>query len=111
MLFCCLSRLLCLPWRAWRLGGSFPLMPIYQLDNRPLFPPPEHAEEDGLLAVGGDLSAPRLLEAYRNGIFPWYEPGEEILWWSPDPRLILEPERIKVSRSLRATIRKRTYEV
>lgn len=86
-------------------------MPIYQLDRRPLFPPPEHAEEDGLLAVGGDLSAPRLLEAYRNGIFPWYEPGEEILWWSPDPRLILEPDRIRVSRSLRATVRKGAFEV
>ncbi|MDB5351370.1 MAG: aat [Planctomycetota bacterium] len=86
-------------------------MPIYRLDRRPLFPPPEHAEPDGLLAVGGDLSVPRLLEAYRNGIFPWFEPGEELLWWSPDPRLILEPEQIQVSRSLRATIRKGTYEV
>ncbi len=86
-------------------------MPIYRLDRRPLFPPPDHAEPDGLLAVGGDLSVPRLLEAYRNGIFPWYEPGEMPLWWCPDPRLILEPKGIKVSRSLRATIRKRTFEV
>src|ERR1700712_3804675 len=87
-------------------------MPIYRLDPRiPLFPPPEHAEEDGLLAVGGDLSVPRLLEAYRNGIFPWFEPGEEPLWWCPSPRLILEPGGIVVSRSLRATIRKGRFEV
>lgn len=86
-------------------------MPIYRLDKRPVFPPPELAEPDGLLAVGGDLSVPRLLEAYRNGIFPWYEPGEMPLWWCPDPRLILEPASIKVSRSLRATIRKQVYEV
>ncbi len=86
-------------------------MPVYQLDRRPIFPPPEEAEPDGLLAVGGDLSVPRLLEAYRNGIFPWYEPDEEILWWCPDPRLVLFPGEIRVSRSLRATIRKGVYEV
>jgi leucyl/phenylalanyl-tRNA---protein transferase len=87
-------------------------MPIYRLDPRiPLFPPPEEAEEDGLLAVGGDLSVPRLLEAYRNGIFPWFEPGEEPLWWCPSPRLILEPGRVVVSRSLRATIRKGRFAV
>ncbi len=86
-------------------------MPIYRLDRRPLFPPPDHAEPDGLIAVGGDLSVPRLLEAYRNGIFPWFEPDEELMWWSPDPRLILEPGRIHVSRSLRATIRKGTFRV
>ena len=86
-------------------------MAIYRLDRRiPLFPPPEEAEPEGLIAVGGDLSVPRLLEAYRNGIFPWFEPGEELLWWSPDPRLILEPDRMQASRSLRATIRKGTYE-
>ena len=86
-------------------------MPVYRLDRRPLFPPPQQADEDGLLAVGGDLSVPRLLEAYRNGIFPWFEPGEELLWWCPDPRLILEPDQVNVSRSLRATIRKGTYQV
>ena len=86
-------------------------MPIYRLDRRiPLFPPPEEAEPDGLIAVGGDLSAPRLLEAYRQGIFPWFEPGGEPLWWSPDPRLILVPEEVRVARSLRATIRKGAYE-
>lgn len=86
-------------------------MPIYRLHPTfPNFPPAEHAEPEGLLAVGGDLSVPRLLEAYRNGIFPWFEPREEILWWSPDPRLILEPSKVVISRSLRATIRKKTYE-
>jgi leucyl/phenylalanyl-tRNA---protein transferase len=85
--------------------------PVYLLDERPLFPPPGRARGDGLLAVGGDLSVPRLLEAYRNGIFPWYEEGEPILWWSPDPRLVLVPDEFRASRSLRAVIRKGTYDV
>jgi leucyl/phenylalanyl-tRNA--protein transferase len=78
---------------------------------RASFPPPEGADADGLVAVGGDLSVPRLLEAYRRGIFPWYEEGGPILWWSPDPRLVLEPGEFRASRSLRGTIRKGTYEV
>lgn len=61
---------------------------------------------DGLLAIGGDLSIPRLLKAYRHGIFPWYGPGQPILWWSPDPRLVLYPERLHISRSLSRTLRK-----
>jgi leucyl/phenylalanyl-tRNA--protein transferase len=81
-------------------------MPIYQLDDRHVFPPPDHAEPGGLLAVGGDLSPGRLLRAYAMGIFPWYEEGEPILWWSPDPRLILEPAAFHVSRSLRRTLRR-----
>jgi leucyl/phenylalanyl-tRNA--protein transferase len=85
--------------------------PVYFLDERPVFPPPELARGDGLLAVGGDLAVPRLLEAYRNGIFPWYEEGEPILWWSPDPRLVLVPDEFRASRSLRAVLRKGTYEV
>jgi leucyl/phenylalanyl-tRNA--protein transferase len=63
-------------------------------------------EPNGLLAVGGDLSEDRLLLAYRSGIFPWYGPGQPILWWSPDPRLVLFPSRLRVSRSLVKTIRK-----
>jgi leucyl/phenylalanyl-tRNA--protein transferase len=86
-------------------------MPVYPLSDRLAFPDPEQADESGLVAFGGDLSVGRLLEAYRRGIFPWYEPGEPILWWSPDPRLILEPDELKVSRSLRASLRKGTYEV
>ena len=83
--------------------------PIDRLGNAPAFPPPELARADGLLAVGGDLSAPRLLEAYRNGIFPWFDAEGPILWWSPDPRLVLDPAGLRVSRSLRAVLRKGTY--
>lgn len=86
-------------------------MPVYRLDDRPIFPDPEDADPSGLLAIGGDLSIPRLLEAYRRGIFPWSGPDEPLLWWCPDPRLILEAEGLRVSRSLRATIRRGTYQV
>ena len=80
-------------------------MPVYQLiPELSLFPPTEEAEEDGLLAIGGDLTKDRLLAAYSKGIFPWYEIGQPILWWSPDPRLVLIPEELKISRSLRARI-------
>lgn len=70
------------------------------------FPPVETATPEGLLAVGGDLSVARLLEAYRHGIFPWYNPGQPILWWSPDPRAVLYPDKLKVSRSLRKTLKR-----
>jgi leucyl/phenylalanyl-tRNA---protein transferase len=73
------------------------------------FPPPETADADGLLAVGGDLSAASLLEAYRNGIFPWYDAGGPIMWWSPDPRLVLDPAALRVSRSLRSVLRKGAF--
>jgi leucyl/phenylalanyl-tRNA--protein transferase len=69
------------------------------------FPPAELASPEGLLAVGGDLSSARLLAAYRHGIFPWYNPGQPVLWWCPDPRTVLFPERLKVARSLRKTLR------
>ena len=68
-------------------------------------------EPDGLLAIGGDLSVARLLEAYRQGIFPWYGQGQPILWWSPDPRLVLFPDELRVSRSLRKTLRRGRFEV
>lgn len=76
------------------------------------FPPVERAlrEPDGLLAAGGDLSQERLLAAYRRGIFPWYSPGQPILWWSPDPRAILDPHDFKCSKSLDKSIRNRRYE-
>lgn len=67
------------------------------------------AEPNGLLALGGDLSVRRLINAYRQGIFPWYSDDQPILWWSPDPRTLLYPERIKVSRSLRKTLGKRLF--
>ena len=68
------------------------------------FPPATEATEDGLVAVGGDLSSERLLLAYQSGIFPWYADGQPILWWSPDPRMVLFPEQLKVSKSFRKTI-------
>ena len=68
-------------------------------------------EPNGLLAAGGDLSPPRLIEAYRHGIFPWFSDGEPILWWSPDPRMVLYPDELKVARSLRKVLRNTTYEI
>jgi leucyl/phenylalanyl-tRNA--protein transferase len=69
------------------------------------FPPAELASPDGLLAVGGDLRVERLLEAYRHGIFPWYNDDQPILWWSPDPRAVLFPDQLHISRSLKRTMR------
>lgn len=86
-------------------------MPVYQLIDQPVFPPPEFAEAGGLLAVGGDLSIPRLLLAYSSGIFPWFNDGDPILWWSPDPRCILEPAGFQVSRSLAKVLRRQEFEV
>lgn len=73
------------------------------------FPHPSLANEDGLLAVGGDLSVDTLLTAYANGIFPWYNEDEPILWWSPNPRLVLFPKEIKVSSSMKQVLRKQTF--
>lgn len=89
---------------------------LYLLDGSPPdipFPDPSRAETDpnGLLAVGGDLSPQRLLQAYRAGVFPWYSDDQPILWWSPDPRMVLFPERLHVSRSLRKTLRRGHFEV
>lgn len=77
------------------------------------FPPVETAlrEPNGLLCMGGDLSPERLLEAYRNGIFPWFNPGDPILWWSPDPRMVLAPREFRISHSLGRVLRKKTFEV
>ncbi|SHI82336.1 leucyl/phenylalanyl-tRNA--protein transferase [Malonomonas rubra DSM 5091] len=86
-------------------------MPCYQLDEDLWFPPLEAAEDYGLLAVGGDLSPERLLLAYSLGIFPWFNPGEPILWWSPDPRCVLFPSELHVSRSMKKFMRKGLYRV
>lgn len=86
-------------------------MPVFRLSDDPLFPPPDLAEKNGLLAVGGDLSERRLLTAYSMGIFPWYSEGDPILWWSPDPRLVLFPDEFITSRSLRQTIKRQTFTV
>lgn len=87
----------------------------YLLNNvhKTIFPDVELAltEPDGLLAVGGDLSVERLTSAYQQGIFPWYSEGQPILWWSPDPRMVLEPKDIKVSRSLAKKIRKQDVQI
>ncbi|WDN89077.1 leucyl/phenylalanyl-tRNA---protein transferase [Desulfosarcina sp. BuS5] len=80
-------------------------MPIFILSEQLVFPTPHLATPEGLLAVGGDLSPERLLLAYRQGIFPWFSDEEPLLWWSPDPRLVLYPEELKVSKSLKKTIK------
>ena len=83
------------------------------LSDEPVFPPLDAAlaEPNGLLAAGGDLEPRRILAAYRRGIFPWYSAGEPILWWSPDPRMVLVPGEFKISRSLARTLRNANYEV
>ncbi|MEX1326014.1 MAG: leucyl/phenylalanyl-tRNA--protein transferase [Desulfobacterales bacterium] len=86
-------------------------MPVYRLSQKLVFPSPHLASHEGLLAVGGDLSINRLLLAYRLGIFPWYSEGEPILWWSPDPRLVLYPDELKTSRSLNKVIKRRAFKV
>ncbi len=86
-------------------------MPVFRLGHEPIFPPAHLAEPEGLLAFGGDLCPERLLTAYRQGIFPWYEQGGPILWWSPDPRLVLIPAELRVSSRLRRTIRQGRFEV
>lgn len=88
---------------------------IFLLDagNPEYFPDPQSAEVEpnGLLALGGDLRPERLLAAYRQGIFPWYSPGQPLLWWSPDPRLVLFPKRLHLSRSLRKALRQSEAEI
>ena len=84
----------------------------FLLDDTP-FPPVERALRipNGLLAAGGDLTPARLLDAYRHGIFPWFNEGDPILWWSPDPRMVLFPDEFRISHSLRKTLRNRIYEI
>ncbi len=88
---------------------------IFRLNEDPYSPFPEvalaEAEPNGLLAVGGDLTPVRLINAYRHGIFPWFSEDEPILWWSPNPRTVLYPENIRISRSLRKTLRKGSFQI
>ena len=84
-------------------------MPVYALSKELVFPPVQFAEPDGLLAIGGDLSTERLLLAYRQGIFTWYE-GHHVLWWCPDPRFVLFPEELKESKSMKQLIKKNAFE-
>lgn len=85
---------------------------IYELNPEYMgFPDPEEADSDGLIAVGGDLSPQRLLEAYCCGIFPWYSEGEPLLWWSLDPRMVMFPDEFRYSKSLRRVVRSGRFEV
>lgn len=76
-----------------------------------MFPPVDLADEDGLLAIGGDLSPETLLTAYRSGIFPWYSKGQPIMWWSPDPRFVILPGGLHVSDSMKKVLKKQTFEI
>lgn len=86
-------------------------MPIFQLNETIIFPNPNQAEPDGLLAFGGDLNPLRLLEAYNNGIFPWFSDNEPILWWSPNPRFVLFPEKLNISKSMKSLINQNKFKV
>ncbi|MDP6968644.1 MAG: leucyl/phenylalanyl-tRNA--protein transferase [Gammaproteobacteria bacterium] len=89
-------------------------MPLYQLQtDNIVFPPLSEALEDpaGLLAIGGDLSVKRLLNAYQSGIFPWFGEGDPILWWAPTPRMVLRPDKVKVSRSMAKLMRQQRYQI
>lgn len=84
-------------------------MPVFLLSDKIAFPPPHFAVKEGLLAVGGDLCRERLLLAYRMGIFPWYAESEPVLWWSPDPRLVLYPDEIHISKTLKKILNKKLF--
>lgn len=84
---------------------------MFYLSNKLEFPPPQSASPDGIVAVGGDLKPDRLILAYQNGIFPWFEEEDIILWWSPDPRMVLFPEKLKVSSSMRKLLKNNYFEI
>lgn len=86
-------------------------MPVFRLNHSLAFPPPELADESGVLAVGGDLSAERLLLAYESGIFPWFNDDDPVLWWSPPMRMVLMPENLKTSKSMKKVLRDQLFEV
>ncbi|MFD0760657.1 leucyl/phenylalanyl-tRNA--protein transferase [Lutibacter aestuarii] len=84
---------------------------MFLLSKDLVFPPVHLANEDGMLAIGGDLSSERLLLAYKSGIFPWFSDGEPIVWYSPNPRMVLYPEKLKVSKSMKQLIRKNKFQI
>jgi len=87
-------------------------MPVFVLDSQRIyFPPAYMANEDGILAIGGDIKPERLLAAYQNGIFPWFNDNEPPLWWSPNPRFVLFPDKIRVSKSMKQLFKKQTFRV
>ena len=95
----------------FKIQNSSPRIPVFELPDEHVFPRPELAREDGLLAVGGDLDPERLMLAYSLGIFPWYSHPEPILWWSPDPRCVLYPDKLKISKSMRQVLKRGTFRV
>lgn len=84
---------------------------MYVLTNKIAFPPIEETSPEGILAFGGDLQPERLLVAYKNGIFPWYSDDEPIIWWSPDPRMVLFPDDLKISKSMKQLLRREPFTV
>lgn len=86
-------------------------MPLFRLSKNLVFPPARFARNDGLLCIGGDLSPERLILAYEKGIFPWFSENDPLLWWSPDPRLVLFPDKIHISKSLNKTIKKNIFTI
>ena len=84
---------------------------MYRLTDALLFPSPEQASAEGIVAVGGDLQPERVMLAYQKGIFPWFESDDFLLWWSPDPRMVLFPDQLKISKSMRTVLRKKRFEV
>ncbi|MDW7690226.1 leucyl/phenylalanyl-tRNA--protein transferase [Flammeovirgaceae bacterium SG7u.111] len=87
-------------------------MPVFELDPLEIYFPPAYlADESGLLGIGGDLTPKRLVAAYQQGIFPWFNPNEPILWWSPNPRFVLFPKDLKISKSMKQVLRSRKFEV
>jgi leucyl/phenylalanyl-tRNA--protein transferase len=86
-------------------------MPVFILDQEPRFPPAQLANPEGILAIGGDLSQERLINAYSQGIFPWYSEGEPIIWWSPDPRTVLFPGQLHISRRMQRILKKDPFTI
>lgn len=87
-------------------------MPVFSLDSdHPAFPPPSMADSSGLLAIGGHLDIEWLLEAYSNGIFPWYNENEPLMWWSPNPRSVILPGKVKITKSMRSYFKKNIFEL
>lgn len=86
-------------------------MPVFSLSNELVFPPVELATKEGILAIGGDLSEERLILAYSTGIFPWFNEGDPVIWWSPDPRFVLFPKELKISKSMKKIIRNREFDI
>ena len=84
---------------------------MYRLTDALLFPSPEQASAEGIVAVGGDLQPERVMLAYRKGIFPWFDSDDFLIWWSPDPRMVLFPDQLKISKSMRTVLRKKRFEV